>query len=211
MNIKQTHLPEKRELVSALVAELCNQIKQFNFSEKEKKLWNASLCSYAFYWDHYFKKAHDPANLIGQDNFLKYLPREKVFVRFQEGDSLFDILRIIAAVLTCYSCIEVSGEKQELVFLDSLKISNLILVKESEEQFVLRLKKEKNSHIRLLKVPSVILKKSKFTFIQGEVLANGRIELLNYLREVAISDDYHRYGNLGGRENEARKSKNVKS
>ena len=40
----------------------------------------------------------------------------------------------------------------------------------------------------------------------GPVLANGRLELLNYLREVCISHDYHRYGNLGERENEQRRA-----
>ena len=37
------------------------------------------------------------------------------------------------------------------------------------------------------------------------VLAAGRIELLWYLREQSISDDYHRYGNLGGRADEPRR------
>jgi RHH-type proline utilization regulon transcriptional repressor/proline dehydrogenase/delta 1-pyrroline-5-carboxylate dehydrogenase len=32
------------------------------------------------------------------------------------------------------------------------------------------------------------------------MLANGRIELMNFLREVSFSCDYHRYGNLGPRE-----------
>ena len=36
------------------------------------------------------------------------------------------------------------------------------------------------------------------------VLAEGRIELLWYLREQSISDDYHRYGNLGARSEERR-------
>jgi RHH-type proline utilization regulon transcriptional repressor/proline dehydrogenase/delta 1-pyrroline-5-carboxylate dehydrogenase len=36
------------------------------------------------------------------------------------------------------------------------------------------------------------------------VLAEGRIELLWYLREQGISDDYHRYGNLGARAGERR-------
>ncbi|MEN9654219.1 MAG: putative proline dehydrogenase/delta-pyrroline-5-carboxylate dehydrogenase, partial [Chlamydiota bacterium] len=35
--------------------------------------------------------------------------------------------------------------------------------------------------------------------------ANGRLELLHYLREVSVSIDYHRYGNLGPREGEIRK------
>jgi RHH-type proline utilization regulon transcriptional repressor/proline dehydrogenase/delta 1-pyrroline-5-carboxylate dehydrogenase len=37
-----------------------------------------------------------------------------------------------------------------------------------------------------------------------KVLAEGRLELLWYLREQSISHDYHRYGNLGLRAGEAR-------
>ena len=36
------------------------------------------------------------------------------------------------------------------------------------------------------------------------VSAEGRLELLWYLREQSISTDYHRYGNLGLRADEAR-------
>jgi RHH-type proline utilization regulon transcriptional repressor/proline dehydrogenase/delta 1-pyrroline-5-carboxylate dehydrogenase len=36
------------------------------------------------------------------------------------------------------------------------------------------------------------------------VLAEGRIELLWYVREQSVSFDYHRYGNLGVRSGEAR-------
>jgi RHH-type proline utilization regulon transcriptional repressor/proline dehydrogenase/delta 1-pyrroline-5-carboxylate dehydrogenase len=36
------------------------------------------------------------------------------------------------------------------------------------------------------------------------VLAEGRVELLWYLREQSISDAYHRYGNLGARSEERR-------
>ena len=32
--------------------------------------------------------------------------------------------------------------------------------------------------------------------------ANGRLELIHFVREVAISYDYHRYGNLMAREDE---------
>jgi RHH-type proline utilization regulon transcriptional repressor/proline dehydrogenase/delta 1-pyrroline-5-carboxylate dehydrogenase len=39
---------------------------------------------------------------------------------------------------------------------------------------------------------------------RASVLAEGRIELLWYLREQSISRDYHRYGNLGERAEEER-------
>ena len=40
--------------------------------------------------------------------------------------------------------------------------------------------------------------------VSTPVSAEGRLELLWYLREQSISIDYHRYGNLGVRSNEAR-------
>ncbi|NGX44721.1 MAG: hypothetical protein K1060chlam3_00896, partial [Candidatus Anoxychlamydiales bacterium] len=37
------------------------------------------------------------------------------------------------------------------------------------------------------------------------VLANGRFELLHYIKEISITYEYHRYGNLGIKESEMRK------
>ena len=39
---------------------------------------------------------------------------------------------------------------------------------------------------------------------RAPVLAQGRVELLWYLREQSISIDYHHYGNMGTREGEER-------
>jgi len=47
--------------------------------------------------------------------------------------------------------------------------------------------------------------KNNCYIIDSPVLANGRIELIKYLREVTITYDYHRYGNLGIREGELRR------
>ena len=40
----------------------------------------------------------------------------------------------------------------------------------------------------------------------GGPSANGRLELIHFVREVSISQDYHRYGSLMAREGEARES-----
>ena len=40
--------------------------------------------------------------------------------------------------------------------------------------------------------------------LSARVLAEGRIELLHYLREQSLCMDYHRYGNLGPRSEEQR-------
>jgi len=38
------------------------------------------------------------------------------------------------------------------------------------------------------------------------ILAEGRLELLWYVEEQSLSNDYHRYGNLGARVDENRRS-----
>ncbi len=40
--------------------------------------------------------------------------------------------------------------------------------------------------------------------VSARVSAEGRLEMLWYLREQSISTDYHRYGNLGIRADETR-------
>ena len=39
---------------------------------------------------------------------------------------------------------------------------------------------------------------------RAPVLVEGRVELLWYIEEQSISHDYHRYGNLGHRQDEER-------
>lgn len=85
-------------------------------------------------------------------------------------------------------------------------------VEESEDQFNQRVKIGSMKRIRLITPASEALKsaaaESGCYLGYAPVLANGRFELLHYLREIAFSIDYHRYGNLGVREGEARKPLN---
>ena len=43
------------------------------------------------------------------------------------------------------------------------------------------------------------------TIVSDPVLRDGRVECLRYLDEQSISNDYHRYGNLGRRADETRR------
>jgi RHH-type proline utilization regulon transcriptional repressor/proline dehydrogenase/delta 1-pyrroline-5-carboxylate dehydrogenase len=68
---------------------------------------------------------------------------------------------------------------------------------------------ERIRYAGLRRVPDIVRRAAAEVgvYIADEpVLAAGRIELLWYLREQSISYDYHRYGNLGGRAEEARRS-----
>lgn len=197
MLAEQIALPREREATGKKVSALSKTLQGHRLTKVQDELWQASVGSYAFYWKHYFSKWQDPNPVIGQDNLFGYKPHPQVVFRVQEGDSLCDIYRVVAAALTCGAPIEVSSEKD-------LVLPGVSVHKESEEVFITRVKEGQIQRIRLLQDPSEVLQKALANAAchvnLAPVLANGRLELLHYLREVAISRDYHRYGNLGERE-----------
>ncbi len=167
-----------------------------------RALWRASIQSYAFYWSEFFSKAHDPSLILGQDNLQTYRPHPRMIFRVQKGDSLFDVFRVMAAAFTCRSKMEISVEEDSLVqHLQKMEFHTLFNIRcENDESLIEYLK---NTGIRRMRFISDI--KEPFLKIlaemachlnRGAVLANGRLELLHYLREVTISRDVHRYGNL---------------
>jgi RHH-type proline utilization regulon transcriptional repressor/proline dehydrogenase/delta 1-pyrroline-5-carboxylate dehydrogenase len=148
--------------------------------------------------------------VIGQDNILCYVPRKKLVFRVQKQDSLIDVLRVLAAALCSKVFLEISFSESPVDFSINWKEAypHFIFKQESEESFLERVEKGDFEHIRLLNLPSEKLRKvsaeARVFLDVGAPLANGRWELLHYVREVAISYDYHRYGNLGVREKERR-------
>lgn len=217
MKLEQKKLPKEREPVIQGVIGLNRRLSQYvTFNKDQLEIWNASIGSYAFFWNHYFSKKHDPSLVLGQDNFLLYVPRH-LTMRIQAGDSLLDILRIVAAALTCRSSLELStnSELAKEMNLKSLlnekNLKDLQLIKvivETDAQHIDRLESSKIKRMRLLSAPNSdiyqAIANSACTAIIAPVFANGRIELLHFLREVSLSINYHRYGYLGTRENEKR-------
>lgn len=209
---RQATLPKQIESVDSAVKLLSLQLEKLGITPQQMELWNGSVGSYAYFWKHYFSKEHDPNRVVGQDNILRYAPHPRMVLRVQEQDSLFDVLRVIAAALTCGTPMEVSGDKKTLLPLteaDWVKLTDNIRLKpEGEAAFIDRVMLGKASRVRVISTPTPALQQAfaeaACNVIAGPVLANGRIELFRYLREKIISSDYHRYGNLGIRESEER-------
>jgi len=203
---KDSHLAKKLNL-------LTHHLKHQKSSEEELKIWHRSIGNYLFYWERYFTISHDPCHLIGQDNFLNYVPHKKVRFRIQAEDTILDVLRVMAAAFICGNNLEVSLDRKQLVSMlsstDWKQFHHLKLIEESEKQFLVRLQKHAIKQIRLISNPSQELHDGLADLgcvsVARPVLANGRVELLHYVREQCISADYHRYGNLGLRESEVRK------
>ncbi len=211
MQAKQMDLPTEQAPLNAKVQILAKTIESLPTFAKHLDVWKASTGSYAFYWNEYFSKSHDPSLVMGQDNLQCYVPHPHLVLRGQKGDVPLDLLRIIAAALTCGTPLEVSLEEETLIHqFKEWGISNLLPVKhETNEAFAQRATEGKMKRVRLIQLPpdpvQKALAQTACHLNVGAVMANGRLELLHLLREMSISRDYHRYGNLGAREKERRR------
>jgi RHH-type proline utilization regulon transcriptional repressor/proline dehydrogenase/delta 1-pyrroline-5-carboxylate dehydrogenase len=83
-------------------------------------------------------------------------------------------------------------------------------IEESDEQLAAAIHGRQTDRVRYAapdRVPLAVLQAGNVAggcVIATPVSSEGRLEVLWYLREQSISTDYHRYGNLGVRADEAR-------
>lgn len=203
MEVRQITSPNERASKSALLRPLEPFLKK---RRVELSLWEQSVESYAFWWERY-RKDEDPSKVIGEDNFLKYVPHKGMVLRLTGEDDLLHVAMVCAAAVTCGVSLQISCESQvkgSSVFKEWPVLPGIVWIEEKEVELIHRIQKNQVRRIRMLSTPSSALLNAAAELLcyiaHAEPLANGRVELLHYLREIAISIDYHRYGNLGERE-----------
>jgi RHH-type proline utilization regulon transcriptional repressor/proline dehydrogenase/delta 1-pyrroline-5-carboxylate dehydrogenase len=211
MDAKQVSLPQEKYPVNELVNNLTTLLDKMDLTAEELGIWTASCANYAYWWRR-MKQDRDPSKIVGQDNLFRYIPRKRLVFRIGPKSNPLEALRVCAAAFTCEAEMEISWSPEHRVGqeLDWLELFNgFPVVEESEEQLIHRIKNGKIDRIRLIEPPTKALLNAAAetaTYVMDHpVLANGRLELLHYVREVSLSIDYHRYGNLGLREGELRK------
>jgi len=211
LHVSQIALPQEKHPVNEWVNSLTVFLDKIALTAEELGLWTASVANYAYWWKR-MRQDRDPTKIVGQDNFFRYLPRKGILFRIDHASSPLDVLRISAAALTCGAEIEVSWSSVEsksttFNWLDLVPI--LRVVDETLPQFLAKVQSGGAQRIRLVHPASAELHfaaaQAGIHIVDTPVLANGRFELLHYLREVSLSVDYHRYGSLGLREGELRR------
>lgn len=209
LHVKQTGLPQEKHPVNEWVNSLTGFLEKLDLTAEELGLWTASVSNYAYWWKR-LHQGRDPSKIVGQDNFFRYVPRKGIVLRIGVHAKALDVLRACAAPLTCGAQMEVSVMAKTRSQLDWHELVPLLrVVEETEEEFLQRVRRGEMKRVRVVESPSHALYEAAahhgVYVIHDPVLANGRLELLHYLREVALSIDYHRYGNLGLREGEIRR------
>jgi len=212
VNIQQSDLPKEKHPINSAVNDLSSFIEKLDLSAEELGIWYVSISNYAYWWKR-MKANKDSSKLVGQDNYLKYVPLENTVFQVTSNQSEFDLMRVLAAALTCECKLEISFDKKntQLKHINLLELSSAFKVtNEKESDLIDRIKSEQVLRLRTLERPSkLICETAPLTgcyIAYQPVVANGNVELLHYTKEITTSINYHRrYGNLGIRGGELRK------
>ncbi len=156
-------------------------------------------------WQTEFGIARDVSALGVERNVFRYLPAE-LTVRLSEGESLGDLIRLIAAASRAGSLIDVSTPvplPTALVqaFTDPLppaRVGEIVI--ESDDRWLERVDggELRTDRVRLIGGDAAALAAAAGTAVavwSGPVTTAGRIELLPFLKEQSVSITAHRFGN----------------
>ena len=160
-----------------------------------------ALKNYIASYNGFFVKEIDYQKIPGQSNITRFLQLPNFAIRADSSASVKDLILAILAAKLCVSEVGVSLENENLL-IEIEKISPAILwhtnvVTEKNEDFLQRM--EKFKRVRLVggnESDSIKNQaaKSGMAMISENVIYQGRIELLNYLQEQSVSNNYHRFG-----------------
>ncbi len=176
-----------------------------------------ALHSYAYHHEMEFGWLDEPVRLVGEDNFRRYLAVEELRIRIDPRDGFFDIFARVCAARTARCRITVSTPPgyqppvlQRLYTLTECWAGSIELVEESDQELAEIIRNGSTDRVRYAapnRVPEVVYRAAAEAgqyIAAAPVLAEGRIELLWYLREQTVTRQYHRYGNLLDRAEEER-------
>lgn len=135
------------------------------------------------WWTDHYARDHDPTGLFCESNILRYRPLPAIAMRVATGTPTELVERVRAAASRCDVPLIESWAPQEtddefaerLTWLDVTRVRMIGPVADSVREVANR----RNIHL-----------------IDDPVTASGRIELRHYLREQAVSETTHRFGNL---------------
>jgi RHH-type proline utilization regulon transcriptional repressor/proline dehydrogenase/delta 1-pyrroline-5-carboxylate dehydrogenase len=197
------------------LAALCGLL-QSQLKDGDERIIAAAL-SYECSQREEFSQEHDHFRLVGQDNVRRYLPVGSVRVRVDARDTAFDVFgRACAAhVAGCRVVISTppglgSAVVRRLETLTESWAGAIEFVEESDAQLAHAIGEGQVDRVRYAAPERATLEvlqagnAANGCVVSVPVSAEGRLELLWYVREQSISTDYHRYGNLGTRADELR-------
>jgi RHH-type proline utilization regulon transcriptional repressor/proline dehydrogenase/delta 1-pyrroline-5-carboxylate dehydrogenase len=207
--------PSLAALLIALIGVAASDEGRFPSADIDRLV--VAVASYDIALREEFGREHDHFRLIGQDNIRRYLPVRELRIRVSPPDTCYEILaRVCAAkAVGCRTTLSFPPDYDERFIAELDEVTHdwagaLELVEETDDELAAAIRDGHTHCIRYAardRVPAIVRLAAAETgvyIVDEPVLADGRIELLWYVEEQSISDNYHRYGNLGARTTEPR-------
>jgi RHH-type proline utilization regulon transcriptional repressor/proline dehydrogenase/delta 1-pyrroline-5-carboxylate dehydrogenase len=157
----------------------------------------AAAGSDAYAWDTEFGLGHDPSALPCESNTFRYRPFATGIVRVDATTTDEDLARILLGTVVTATAVYISIAEPR----PWLAACGIAAVVEDEAQLTARLVHQTKGWCGM-RAPgaSPALKAAAIAaglrLVDHPVLTNGRLELLWLLREQAVSETLHRYGNV---------------
>ncbi len=217
MEFEETGLPEtgviqKESVLLRLVNDWRRKVLWGGFAECQEDIRKTlrAVKSYLFHMEDWFSRELDFFHLRGQDNILRYLPVGKVVIRLHPEDTLFETLARIAAarISGCAPAVSMPAAAGPVPdFLESKEGKRLLgdapVKIQTDADLAASLPNiDRIRYAAPDRVPDAVFEaaaKTGFYIARSTVMMEGRIELLQYLRQQSVCNNYHRYGNLGER------------
>lgn len=207
---RQVHWPQQRAEPSPAVRSLLERClaalalggqRQHRAAEDDKRL-RASAGSYAWAWQSHFSLEHDPSQVRGEVNCFRYRPCKEPLLRVGENAEPIAVMQVLLAVRTTAQPLLISlAPEQETIWQWLGTDAEMQVGVEDEAVLSRRLAAgEAHDRLRIIGSCSQALRRAAHAagvaVIDAPPLVNGRLELRYYLREQAVSQTVHRYGNL---------------
>jgi RHH-type proline utilization regulon transcriptional repressor/proline dehydrogenase/delta 1-pyrroline-5-carboxylate dehydrogenase len=135
-------------------------------------------------WDTHFRIGHDPSGLACESNVFRYRPCRGVILRLPQADEHAEAIAKLAAE-TCGARLEISRASEE----DDATFAARIPCLADRAEFVRTVTPPSDEILRAIHAADL-------NWIHAPLSAIGRIELTRWLREQAVSETRHRYGNI---------------
>ena len=164
--------------------------------------------NYVNSYNQYFSQEIDYQKIPGQSNVTRFLRLPNIAIRAHKTCSVKDLILASLAAKLCVNEVNLSVDN-ESVIAEIEKISPAVLwrvkvVVQKNEEFAQQI--EKFKRVRIIGKNALDLFKqqaalSGMAVIGEDLIYEGRVELLHYLQEQSVSNNYHRFGYIAKLQN----------
>ncbi len=202
MQWSQVGVPAQQSELTPTLVLLLARCKEMVTDHTRKEGLAAAVGSYLWAWQSHFSQEHDPSQVLGEANILRYRPCRGLILRIEDGSDPSAVAQVLLAVRVTAQTLTISlSPAADASWAWLADESGLFVIEEDEAGLAARLT-AMQAYDRLRTVtplsPTLLqaAHASNVAIIDAPVVANGRLELRWYLREQAIAQTMHRYGNL---------------